>query len=438
MGSDSSSNTLPRQSPCLSYWQRTTRGFPYLFANKNNTVPSQIPYVIIGSGISGALTAFELLEAGVKGEDIIILEAREAASGASSRNAGHALDIISNERLVLHKIKDFVNDHNVQCDFNFTTTFEVCMTEEFAEYEKECLQAYKQAGGDTSHIQYYEGHQAKEKTRIPDALAAYEWPAGSINPAKLTHFLLQSVTEKGVQLYTFCAATALKKNESAPHLWDVHTVRGTVTAGKIIHCTNAHAALLLPQLEPYITPNRAQAHSLVPTPAFAAAQTLRNTYSLRYSLYHFYSLIQIQGNGTMVLGASRSNPTLSAETLASRSSTDDSHYNQEIADDALDKFHQIFSSQHAVKGEGLDHSWTGIIAMTPDSVPFVGAIESLPGQYICAGFNGHGMARMFTSAPGVVKLALGYDWNATGLPQCFQFSRERLARLSGENLPSIW
>ncbi|KAJ5083446.1 hypothetical protein N7456_012873 [Penicillium angulare] len=461
MGSDSSSNSLPRQFPCLSYWQRTARDFPYLFTNKNRTVPSHIRYVIIGSGISGALTAFELLEAGVKGDDIIILEAREAASGASSRNAGHvrpdafrgftgyskvhgpqqALEIIANERLVLNKINEFVNKHNVPCDFNFTTTFDVCMTEEFTHYEKECMEAFVKAGGDASYIQYYEGHEAKEKTRIPDALAAYEWPAGSINPAKLAQFLLRSVSEKGVQLYTFCAATAVKKNESAPHLWDVQTIQGTVTAEKIIHCTNAHAALLLPQLEPYITPNRAQAHSLIPTPAFAATQILRNTYSLRYSLYHFYSLIQLQGNGTIVLGVSRSNPTLSAQTLASRTSTDDGHYNQEIADDALDKFQQIFpsaSSQHAVKGEGLDHSWTGIIAMTPDSVPFVGAIESLPGQYICAGFNGHGMARIFTSAPGVAKLVLGHDWNATGLPQCFQSSRERLTRLSGGNLPSIW
>ncbi len=45
--------------------------------------------MIIGSGISGALTAFELTENGIDGKDIVILEAREAASGASSRNAGH-------------------------------------------------------------------------------------------------------------------------------------------------------------------------------------------------------------------------------------------------------------------------------------------------------------------------------------------------------------
>lgn len=89
MGDENSSNSLPRQNPCLSYWQRTTRAFPHLFANQNTPFPSQVEYVVIGSGLSGTLTTFELLEAGIKGSDIIIVEAREAASGATSRNAGH-------------------------------------------------------------------------------------------------------------------------------------------------------------------------------------------------------------------------------------------------------------------------------------------------------------------------------------------------------------
>jgi hypothetical protein len=84
-----SSRSLPNTTSGLSYWQRTTRGFPLLNANRDAPVPKSSKYVVIGSGISGALTAFELIESGVKGEDIIILEAREAASGASSRNAGH-------------------------------------------------------------------------------------------------------------------------------------------------------------------------------------------------------------------------------------------------------------------------------------------------------------------------------------------------------------
>lgn len=82
-------SSSPIASPCLSYWHRTTRAFPYLHANRANKVPSSAEYVIIGSGISGALTAFELLAGGVEPENVIILEAREAVSGASGRNAGH-------------------------------------------------------------------------------------------------------------------------------------------------------------------------------------------------------------------------------------------------------------------------------------------------------------------------------------------------------------
>ncbi|KAJ5239121.1 hypothetical protein N7468_003740 [Penicillium chermesinum] len=461
MSDVTSSKSLPRETPCLSYWQQTTRAFPHLFANRDLAVPTAAKYVVIGSGISGGLTAFQLLDSGVQADDVIILEAREAASGASSRNAGHvrpdafrgfsayakvhgseqALKIVANERLVLEKVDEFVKKRDVPCDFHRTSTFDVCMSREFAEYEAESLEAYKQAGGDVSHIKYFAGEDAQARTKVPGAIAAYEWPAGSSHPAKLAQFLLDSVIGRGTRLFTFCPAQEIKANSAMPGLWDIHTPRGTITTEKVIHCTNAHAALLLPQLESVITPNRAQAHALVPTPAFAAAGALQNTFSLRYSLYHFYSLIQRKGDGTMILGVSRSNPTLSPETLASRFSTDDSGYNKEIAEDALRHFGEIFpqsGSQTAAHGEGLSHSWTGIIAMTPDSVPLVGAIESLPGQFVCAGFNGHGMARIFTCAPGVVKLVLGQSWNDTGLPECFQCTQERLDRLSNGGWSSIW
>ncbi|KAB8259697.1 FAD dependent oxidoreductase [Aspergillus pseudonomiae] len=458
---DGSSRSLPTKSPCLSFWQRTTRAFPLLHANQNTPVPSTSKYVVIGSGISGGLTAFELIEAGVKGEDIIILEAREAASGASSRNAGHvrpdafrgfsayakvhgedqALKVIANERLVLEKVDEFTKKHGVQCDFNLTTTFDVCMTPEFAAYEAESFEAYKTAGGDVSHIKFYEGQDAQTRTKVKGAVAAYEWPAGSSHPAKLAQFLIQAVVSRGGRLFTFCPATELRRNESEPGLWDVHTPRGVVTTERVVHCTNAHAALLLPHLESYIQPNRAQAHSLTPTPSFAAEKVLQNTFSLRYSLHHFYSLIQRQNDGTLVLGVSRSNPTLSEQTRASVYSTDDTFYNEEIVRDALQSFGKIFpdfDSANTMHGEGLDHAWTGIIAMTTDSVPFVGAIESLPGQYICAGFNGHGMARIFTCAPGIAKIMLGKEWDDTGLPECFRFSEERLSKLSTKAVPSVW
>lgn len=49
-----------------------------------------------------------------------------------------------------------------------------------------------------------------------------------------------------------------------------------------------------------------------------------------------------------------------------------------------------------------------------------------------------GMARIFTCAPGVARLVFQGDWKDTGLPECFQFTPERLSRMSAGDLPSIW
>jgi glycine/D-amino acid oxidase-like deaminating enzyme len=405
--------SLPLPSPSLSYWHKTTRGFPHLNANKTTPTPSTADYIIIGSGISGALTAFSLISSGIPGNTVLILEAREAVSGASGRNAGHvrpdafrgfaayaavhgpeqAKKVIVEERKVLHAVDEFVRKHDVPCDFDLTTTFDVCLTAEFAAYEAKSFEAYKAAGGDVSHVRFYEGEEAKSKTRVPEAVAAYEWPAGSSHPAKLAQWLLSSVIESGTQLWTHCPAIAVTESKHPGYQWDVRTPRGNIATQKVVHSTNAYAAALLPHLNGYITPNRAQAHSLVPTSGFSAENAFTSTMSLRYSLHHFYSIIQRKGDGTIILGVSRSNPELSAETLAVRESFDDGAFNQEIVDDALKRFGIMFPEGNAEgerHGEGLDHAWTGIIAMTPDSVPYVGAIEELPGQYICAGFNGHG------------------------------------------------
>lgn len=63
--------------------------YPHPNANSQAKVPAVTKYLIIGSGFAGALTAWKLINNGIKGEDVLILEAREAVSGASGRNAGH-------------------------------------------------------------------------------------------------------------------------------------------------------------------------------------------------------------------------------------------------------------------------------------------------------------------------------------------------------------
>lgn len=457
------SHGLPVADPCLSYWQQTTRSFPHLNANAETPVPSTpTKYLVIGSGISGALTAFELIHsAGVPGSQVLILEAREAASGASGRNAGHvrpdafrgfqvyrrvhgteqALKIIANERDVFHRVDEFVKKHDVPCDFNPATTLDVCLTPEFAEFNAQSLKEYQAAGGDVSHIKVYQGDEARKRTGIQETVSAYEWPAGSSHPAKLAQWLLAQSMDAGATLFTHCPATSIAPSTMAPQSWAVETPRGTVTAETVIHCTNAFAGHLLPQLAPYVTPNRAQAHLFVPPPSLSGANALQSTMSLRHSLHHFYSVMQRKADGIIVLGASRKSPNLSPAAFETMFTTDDTLFNEEVQVDSVTNFETCFPACEKGKlrhGEGLQHSWTGILGMTTDSVPFVGKLESLPGQYVCAGFNGHGMARIFNCAPGLVKIIQGEPWAATGLPECFDATQERLARLAKGAMESVF
>lgn len=405
---------LPVDNPCLSFWQQTTRSFPHLLANSDSAFPPTTKYLVIGSGLSGALTAFELTHsAGVPGSDVLILEAREAASGATSRNAGHvrpdafrgfqvyrrvhgteqALKIIANERDVLNKVDTFVRKHDVPCDFNLATTLDVCLTPEFAEFNARSFKEYQDAGGDLSHVKVYEGEDAAKRTGIRESVSAYEWPAGSSHPAKLAQWLLGQSIAKGASLFTQCPALKISKSSETEAWWDIETPRGTITAQTVVHCTNGFAGHLISQLKPYVTPTRAQALSFVPPLALSGSKMLASTMSLRFSLHNFYSVMQRKADGIFILGASRRSPNLSRETVEGMTTPDDTKFNEEIRQDIITNFEKCFPACETGRlrhGEGVQHSWSGILGMTPDSVPFAGSLDDLPGQYVCAGFNGHG------------------------------------------------
>lgn len=216
---------LPAVNPTLSIWQRTTRNFEYLNHGATDSIPSQADVVIIGSGLAGSLTAYHLLASADKPENIVMLEAREACSGATGRNAGHcrpgvlsrcfpsamvhslfvwrhmhsldafrgftafskihgpeqAMKILKHESLVLDKVADFIVSNSVDCDFDLCGTFgmsktsaifislsgahkqpDVCMGEDFLQYATTAFEEFKTAGGDTSHIRWMEAEEAQK------------------------------------------------------------------------------------------------------------------------------------------------------------------------------------------------------------------------------------------------------------------------------------
>ena len=81
---------FPVPNPTISYWQDP----PDEIAGyqSSSSLPQEVDTVIIGSGITGASIAYNLLTSDFyNGEKILMLEAREACSGATGRNGIYAL-----------------------------------------------------------------------------------------------------------------------------------------------------------------------------------------------------------------------------------------------------------------------------------------------------------------------------------------------------------
>jgi glycine/D-amino acid oxidase-like deaminating enzyme len=62
-----------------------------------------------------------------------------------------------------------------------------------------------------------------------------------------------------------------------------------------------------------------------------------------------------------------------------------------------------------------------------DTAPHIGEIPSRPGQYIAAGFNGHGMPVIYLSSKGLAQQILEEKpFDETGVPRTFKTTSERL------------
>ena len=60
-------------------------------------------------------------------------------------------------------------------------------------------------------------------------------------------------------------------------------------------------------------------------------------------------------------------------------------------------------------GVPVEHEWTGIMGFTPDRAPLVGPLPGSPGEYVAAGFHGHGMPMAFLAAKAVAEMIAGKE-----------------------------
>lgn len=150
-------------------------------------LPPEADIVIIGAGYSGASIVHHLLEQQSKPLSIVILEAREACSGATGRNGGHlkpdpyyraasalkthgkdaAEEVASFEARQVKEIKSMVERENIDCDFVVTRASDVCLFEEARADLKSGLELLTAAKVSTASDVFYSDQKTAEGVRSP-------------------------------------------------------------------------------------------------------------------------------------------------------------------------------------------------------------------------------------------------------------------------------
>ncbi|KAL4778835.1 FAD dependent oxidoreductase-domain-containing protein [Aspergillus varians] len=433
----------------MSYWLQGVQGDPLLDHRSTPDLPLSADIVVIGSGMSGTLIANHCLQTWPE-KSVVVLEAREFCSGATGRNAGHckpdqwrgftefeasfgteqALKILENEQQTWSALVKYVRENNVDCDLWVGDTLDVPVTPEVAATARETFERFKAAGGKVDHIKVtHDPPKAAEISHIKDAQACYAWPASTLYPWKLTAHIMRDNLKKGVNLQTRTKATQITPSSKPAWNWAVKTERGDIQCTQVIHATNAYSSALEPSLRGLIYPTPHMCDRIVPPVAFEGATGLTNSYAVLLPNGGLFSINpRSTAEGSILFGGSNPGQPELEKWLAS-------HPERGI-DDSLLGFKPVTEAVRAFaegqivgwKAGFNDDSWSGIIARSADGVPWVGELPGLPGQWVCAGHNGHGMARIFTAAPGLVKLMAGRPWAETQLPEVYQITPSRVNR----------
>lgn len=469
--------TLPRDSPTQSYWQDP----PDEIADVKTTeeLPERADVVIIGSGISGAATAWNLLQdSNSSPPSIVMLEARQACSGATGRNGkspvslhlrsskadgacykgGHtkaasyrsfldnaatlgtaaAVKIARLELANINAMHEFAKEHSIPCDSNPCATVDIIYDEAHWREAHKAVEAMREALGPGDPAAEYSFHDKEEvKTEFfcagtnPEPVGAVKYAAGSISGYRLGVGVLKMALRKGLNLQTNTPATSLAKIDDGGEGWEVHTPRGRIVADKVVLATNGYTAHLWKAFQGVIVPLRGQVTAHRPGNKMPG-RGLPATYSFIYDNGYEYMIPRPVGAKDacdIVIGGGLVKAP--REGLHEYGTTDDTTLNDAISTYLFDTTPRYFGENW-----GRDHpdgrirkEWTGIMGYSPDGFPLVGEVPGQKGLWASCSFQGHGMVLCWMSAKALVQMIQGEEEGLDEwFPGVFRITEQRMQK----------
>ncbi|TFY76865.1 hypothetical protein EWM64_g7146 [Hericium alpestre] len=434
---------LPVSNPTRSFWiDSAPDANPLAKEGSTGALTEDADICIIGSGITGVSTAYHLAKAvetdpSLGPLKVVIVEARDFCSGATGRNGGHlapnpffdfddstasfgldeAKKGIAIEHYTVDEILKIVLAEGLEdaVDLVLGGRTNIFLTEQERQSALAAFNAAKDAGLDPSDVEWFS--QEEVEKRYGASYPAVRHNGGNLWPLKLvTQFfnLAKKTPGFSLHLHTNTPVTAISSLESgASRRWSVNTPRGSVSCSYVLHASNGYASHLLPHLTgpEGIVPVRGQIIA-VRADADADAITTSGWTGNDHLEYWFPRPLKAdeqEKNPLVILGGGRE----VAQRPFEFDQADDSELNEDVGRVLRDFLPGVFPGKFEV-GKEPEMEWTGIMGFTKIGDPFVGPVlnpdnpadNSYQGQFISAGYSGHGMPRAFACAEAVAGMII--------------------------------
>ncbi|KAF4779150.1 FAD dependent oxidoreductase [Colletotrichum scovillei] len=435
---------LPVPNSTTSFW----RSSPHPLDDHRSTpeLPAEVDIAVIGAGYAGVATVYHILDQckarGVAPPKVLILEARQACSGATGRNGGHlkpdpynrpasfvsthgietAKECAEFEAKNLMEVKKTIEAEGIDCDFVLTRAVDALMSESIRDKMKANVELLRKAGVSVMKDVYYaDGAEAEQLSGVKGVKGCLSYTAGTVWPYKLILALLSKALDAGVNLQTHTPVEAVTSTPDADGYLTLTTGRGAVRAAKIVYATNGYTSSILPEFADKIVPVRGICSHI--TPGKTPAPLLPHSVIIRWSDTEYEYLIP-RLDGSIVVGGARSSYYHDLSAWYNKVNDDELI---EAAKTHFDGYMQRVFRGWEDSGATTSKVWTGIMGYSSDGLPHVGVVPGKQKQFIIAGFNGHGMPQIFLSAKGVASMIMEQsEFKTTGIPKVYQASQARL------------
>ncbi|WP_321936303.1 FAD-binding oxidoreductase [Paraburkholderia sp. J8-2] len=424
--------------------------------SEDTTVPTEVDVVVIGGGIIGVSTALSLSDKGLR---VALCEKGHIAGEQSSRNWGwvrvthrdlRELELSIESAKLWRKLDETLGIETglSQCGVLYMTD-----DDNVLESHRTWLENARSVAGDTFDTRIVDSKQVA--ALLPGAVKTFKGglytPSdGRAEPQKAAPAIANALRKRGVKILTPCAARGIET--SGGRVSAVVTEHGTIRCQSVVLAGGAWSRLFcgnldidLPQLLVHgsvlrTTPVEGGPTCNASNKRFAFRKRADGGYTVAYgfrsysdltpdSFRLFFKYIEALKSqlGSLRIGVGARffeelrRPrrwALDQPTAFEQVRTLDPDPMVRFVDGGLREFISVFPRLATAR---IAHRWAGYMDVTPDAIPVISGVDSLPGLFIGTGFSGHG----FGIGPAAGKLMADLVTNDTPLvnPHAFRLSR---------------